>query len=123
MRQIKSKLTKKAVALSLLAGICLYAGIYAYAVNSDAYLSAKQEILLSEKLVLEVGKIQSVELPIFGRFKTHWEGTGDDSTATAKLKVKVIGSMKSLNLIVRTKMSEGVWKIQSAQHDGRHLSL
>jgi len=113
--------SKKTIILAFVVGILFYLGLYFYAVNSDAYLSAKQEILSSDALISKVGEVQSIELPIFGRFKLHWEGIGDESTATAKFKVKVKGSLKSLDLIIRSEMNNKIWKIQSIEHDGQNL--
>jgi len=115
------KMPSKKVILVFAAGTLFYLGLYFYAVNSDAYLSAKQEILSSDALVPKVGKVQSIELPVFGRFKLHWEGIGDESTATAKFRVKVKGPLKSLDIIIRSKMNNKIWKIQSVEHDGQNL--
>ena len=122
MKGIKQKLTKKRIALSLLAGICLYAGIYAYATNSDAYLSAKQELLSSKQFSSEVGEIRDVTLPLFGLYKSHHEGIGADSTGYALFKVKVIGTQRTMTLSIRTKKEGGAWKIEKV-NDRKFLSL
>jgi len=111
--------SKKKIILGSILGIIFYSVVYYYAANSEAFLSTKQELLLSEKLIAEVGEIQKVELPIYGSFKSKSFTSATKSTASAIIKVKVTGALKSLTLVVTTKRENGVWKIQSAKHDGR----
>ena len=116
-------LSKSKVVFASIIGVLFYLGLYFYAANSEAFLSAKKEIFLSKQIALEVGRIKKVELPLFGLFKFKSYSSATKTVHTAYLKMKVVGAIKTITFTVIVKNTKGEWKVQKVAYEGRRISL
>ena len=114
----KQKITRYAV-LSIIFGVCLYAGIYLWASHSESFEFVDQTLRHSETLQSQLGNIQDVHLSPFGSFSEKFIG----SDKNARMKVKVIGTKKSITLQIKASKNSNIWKIDEALIDGKRVSV
>ena len=98
------------VVLSILGGMCLYVGIFLWASHSESFEFVDQTLRHSKKLRSKLGDIQDVQLSPFGSFSEKIVG----SDKNAKMKLKVIGTKKSIILEIKASKSGDIWKIDEA---------
>lgn len=98
--------SKKIAYLVIPFAIVLYLGVFAYARNSEGFKFIQQEYLRSASFEEKIGKIKSVELPLFGSFKEKHTS----NKTVFKARVRCVGEKGSISVDVVAEKNPN-WKI------------
>lgn len=109
----------RTIALAALFGTALYAIVYFMASHSEGFEFAEQKIRNSPAVKAQVGEIRKVRPALLGPYDQKTV----DSDEWVSMALDVSGSLKSIELDVKMKKTNGAWAIESAKSNGQNVSL
>jgi hypothetical protein len=113
------KISKSKIILAAFLGVLLYVAVYFMASHGEAFEFAEHAIRNSQSLHSQVGKIESVRIPLFAAYKEK----SFNAETWVTMTVEIVGSVKTIELQMRMKKINGDWMIEQASIDGNSVAL
>ncbi len=112
---ISTKKIGQTIAIATLFGVALYAAVYFMASHSEAFEFIEQKIRNSQAIKTQVGDIKEIRPSLFGSYDQKTVGSDEWVSMT----VHVTGVVRTIELDVKAKKTNGTWVLETAENPRR----